>query len=317
MTNTAPDLSVSNALEALRNYSTIVADSGDFEAIRTFEPVDATTNPTLVLKAAQAPEYASLIDQVETLPEISGLGNVDRLMLLFGRELTHVVGRRVSTEVDARLSFDTAATIAKARALIDGYVAMGVDPVRILIKVAATWEGIRAAEVLEAEGIRCNMTLIFSAVQAQACFDAGTTLISPFVGRITDWYKKARGVSEFAVEEDPGVLGVRHIHALATSYHYPTEVMAASFRHTGQILALAGIDLMTISPALLGELVEMEAGVVLPAVSSRVDQESRVRRNQAEFAWAMNSDAMASDLLADGIRRFADDQSKLEDWLAS
>lgn len=315
MTNTAPEQVTDNALDALRDYTTIVADSGDFEAIRSFQPIDATTNPTLVLKAAQAPQYAALIARARTLPAAPGLNNVDRLMLLFGRELTRVVARRVSTEVDARLSFDSSATVAKARALIDGYTAMGIDAQRILIKIAATWEGIRAAQVLEAEGIHCNMTLIFSLVQAQACFDAGVTLISPFVGRITDWHKNARGVSSIPVEEDPGVLGVRDIHAVARAYHYPTEVMAASFRNSGQILALAGIDLMTISPALLGELAEMDAAAVQPA-PVHAGQNAVIRRNQAEFSWAMTSDAMASDRLADGMRRFAEDQAKLEAWLA-
>lgn len=315
MTNPAYKQVADNALDALRDFSTIVADSGDFEAIKAFRPIDATTNPTLVLKAAQAPEYAALIARSRTLPDAPGLSAVDRLMLLFGRELCRVVARRVSTEVDARLSFDSAGTVAKARALIDGYAAMGIDCERILIKIAATWEGIRAAQVLEAQGIHCNMTLVFSQVQAQACFDAGVTLISPFVGRITDWYKQACGVDSLAVEEDPGVLGVRNIQALARDCHYPTEVMAASFRHTGQILALAGIDLMTISPALLGELTELDADQVYAQIAHGVAPQQRVYRDQSGFAWAMNRDAMASERLADGIRRFADDQAQLEAWL--
>lgn len=312
MAEAAIEQTTSDALTALRQHSTIVADSSDFEAIRAFQPTDATTNPTLMLKAVQNPAYAELLEKRHSLPSMPGLDDVDRLMLLFGRELSGVVTHRVSTEVDARLSFDSAATIAKARALIDGYAAIGVAAERILIKVAATWEGIRAAEVLEAEGIRCNMTLLFSLCQAQACFDAGATLVSPFVGRITDWYKNARGVSELAVEDDPGVLGVRRISAFARNHGYPTEVMAASFRHTGQVLALAGVDLMTISPSLLGELASMDAGDVVPPDLSAQAGEPRARVDRARFAWRLCQDAMASDRLADGIRRFADDQGQLE-----
>ncbi|HLQ86029.1 MAG TPA: transaldolase family protein [Salinisphaeraceae bacterium] len=304
-------VTAANALEALRQYSTIVADSGDFTAIRQFRPTDATTNPSLVLKAVQDPAYAALQQQLHALPTMPGLNEVDQLMLLFGRELSAVVSQRVSTEVDAALSFDSAATIAKARALIAGYAALGVPAERILIKIAATWEGIRAAQVLEAEGIRCNMTLIFALCQAQACFDAGATLVSPFVGRITDWYKQAWGVPELAVQEDPGVLGVRRISAYARAHGYPTQIMAASFRHSGQILALAGVDLLTIAPALLGELATMAAADV---TAPQVDDESpapRATLDQARFAWAMCENAMAGDRLADGIRRFAKDQAEL------
>lgn len=314
MTQTAAAQSTSDALTALRRYSTIVADSGDFEAIRAFKPTDATTNPTLVRKAVQNPAYAELLEQRHSLPRIPGLDAVDQLMLLFGRELMGIVQDRVSTEVDARLSFDTSATVTKARALIDAYTAMGVPAGRILIKVAATWEGIRAAEVLEAEGIRCNMTLVFSLCQAQACFDAGATLLSPFVGRITDWHKQARGVSELAIGDDPGVQGVRQISAFARAHGYPTEVMAASFRHTGQVLALAGVDLMTISPELLDELSRMDATV--PGLADWSPNSAGVKPRQqldhGTFSWQLCRDAMASDRLFDGLRRFADDQRALE-----
>lgn len=318
MAETARKQPAGDALTALRHYSTIVADSGDFEAIRVFEPTDATTNPTLVLKAVNNPAYEELVASRHSLPPMTELTRVDQLMLLFGRELSGVVQNRVSTEVDARLSFDTAATVAKARALIEGYAAIGVPAERILIKIAATWAGVRAAEVLESEGIRCNMTLVFSLAQAQACFDAGVTLVSPFVGRITDWYKKARDVSELAVEDDPGVQGVRRIVAFARAHGYPTEVMGASFRHTGQILALAGIDLMTISPALLGELAAMDGSAVdATALLPDVQTEPRSHLDKSRFAWRLCRDAMASDRLTDGIRRFADDQLQLEKLLAT
>lgn len=299
------------ALEALRACTTIVADSGDFESIRVYRPTDATTNPSLLLQAARQSHYRYLLDEALAATPVSGVTRIERLMTLFGRELTGVVPRYVSTEVDARLSFDTAATIAKARALIADYQALGVARERILIKIASTWPGIEAARVLEAEGIACNMTLIFSLAQAQACFDAGVTLISPFVGRITDWYKKAEGVDSYAPGDDPGVLSVRGIDAYARSYGYPTRVMAASFRNQDQILALAGADLMTISPALLAELADMhprpDAGW-----SREVTDIPRVWLSRAEFDWALTADAMASEKLAEGIRRFAADQRALE-----
>lgn len=314
MAETAPDSSATSTLESLREYSTIVADSGEFATIRAYRPTDATTNPSLVWQAARQPAYAALVDEARACTPATGLTAVEWVMLLFGRELTAVVPRYVSTEVDARLSFDTAATIAKARALIAGYATLGVPAHRILIKIAATWEGIAAARVLEAEGIRCNMTLIFSLGQAQGCFDAGATLISPFVGRITDWYKQARGVAHFAVEDDPGVLGVQRINAYARTCGYPTQVMAASFRHVDQILALTGTDLMTISPKLLDELAGMSDAVRMPR-GPIGDAEPRVRHNRASFTWALNADAMAADRLADGIRRFAADQTQLEAYL--
>jgi len=300
-----------SALEALRAHTTIVADSGDFESIRAFGPTDATTNPSLLLQAARDPRYRYLVDEALAATPGGGVTRIERLMTLFGRELTKVVPRYVSTEVDARLSFDTGATIVKARALIADYRALGVARERILIKIASTWAGIEAARVLEAEGIACNMTLIFSLPQAQACFDAGVTLISPFVGRITDWYKKAEGVDNYAPDDDPGVASVRRIDAYARSYGYLTKVMAASFRHSGQILALTGADLMTISPALLEEL----AGMAPQAASGWTRQpsdDSRPWLTRADFDWALNADAMATEKLAEGIRRFSGDHRGLE-----
>src|SRR5699024_10960126 len=274
---------------------------------------DATTNPSLVLKAVRNPAYADLVEQRQALPDMPGLDGVDRLMLLFGRELSAVVTHPVSTEVAARLSFDTAATVTKARALIAGYATLGIPAERTLIKVAATWEGIRAAAVLDAEGIRCNMTLIFSLAQARACFDAGATLVSPFVGRITDWYKKAWGVDELSTDDDPGIASVRRISALARRHGYATQVMAASFRHCDQILALAGVDLMTIAPALLEQLSTLDAQRVSPPdTAARGAAGECPRLEQQQFAWALCQDAVVHDLLGDGIRRFAADQAELE-----
>ncbi|ROO23907.1 transaldolase family protein [Salinisphaera orenii] len=304
------------ALDALRARTTIVADSGDFETIRAFEPTDATTNPSLVLQASRDPRYRHVVDEALAGPPVAGVTRAERVMTLFGRELTRVVPRYVSTEVDARLSFDTDATVAKARALIADYAALGVPADRILIKIASTWPGIEAARVLEAEGIACNMTLIFSLAQAQVCFDAGVTLISPFVGRITDWYKKAEGVESYAPADDPGVASVRAIDAYARSYGYPTQVMAASFRSRDQILALAGADLMTISPALLEELAGLESAAADGLIRRPTDV-PLTRLNRAGFEWAMAADAMAGEKLAEGIRRFADDQGALEEGIAA
>lgn len=304
-----------NALDALREHSIIVADSGDFETIRAYQPTDATTNPSLVLQAAGDERYRHLVDEALSAGVTPGLTRVERLMTLFGREITQVVTRYVSTEVDARLSFDTDATIRKARALIADYESLGVPTDRILIKIASTWAGVRAASVLEAEGIACNMTLIFSPIQAQACFDAGVTLISPFVGRITDWYKKAEGVARFAPEDDPGVASVRRIQDYARTQGYPTQVMAASFRNHEQILALAGVDLMTISPALLEELAGMAQPVATGNGMGEPGKSPRVMPDRAAFDWALNADAMATEKLAEGIRRFADDQAALEQRL--
>ncbi|MES1925114.1 transaldolase [Salinisphaera sp. T31B1] len=300
-----------SALDALRARTTVVADSGEFETIRAYRPTDATTNPSLVLAAARQDSYRMLVDEALAGTPGHNLTPAERLMTLFGRELTGVVPRYVSTEVDARLSFDTSATIAKARALLADYDALGVARDRILIKIASTWEGIRAASVLEAEGVACNMTLIFSLAQAQACFDVGATLISPFVGRITDWYKAADGVDHYPASEDPGVKSVARINAYAKTHGYPTQVMAASFRNCDQILALAGADLMTISPALLAELDSMPAAD-MPGLDVSASRDPRVALDRAGFAWAMNDDAMATEKLAEGIRKFAADQRTLE-----
>ena len=315
MSESSARTSALNALEALRARTTVVADSGDFETIRAYRPTDATTNPSLVLQAAGDTRYRHLVDEALAATPRRGLTRVERLMTLFGRELTQVVPRYVSTEVDARLSFDTDATIRKARALIADYDELGVSADRILIKIASTWAGIRAASVLEAEGIACNMTLIFSIAQAQACFEAGVTLISPFVGRITDWYKKADGVEHYAPEEDPGVASVRRINAYAKTHGYPTQVMAASFRNREQILALAGADLMTISPALLEELAGLEQSDA-PGITATDSDVPRLMLDHSAFDWAMNADAMATEKLAEGIRRFADDQRALDAQLA-
>lgn len=324
MADTAARPDPANALDALRALGTVVADTGEISAIRKFAPTDATTNPSLVLAAAQLPEYRALFDEAAAYGQQNGSDRgaaaamaVDRLMCLFGREITRHIPRYVSTEVAARLSFDTAATIEKGRALHALYADLGVASDRILIKIASTWEGIRAAAVLEAEGVRCNMTLIFSLAQAAACFDAGVTLISPFVGRITDWYKQAQGVAHFEAEDDPGVQSVRRIHAYARRFGYRTDVMGASFRNSDQIRALAGCDLLTISPALLDELQGMPAGSVSHAIErSGEDAASRLRLNERDFRWAINEDAMATDKLAEGIRRFASDQDRLEALLA-
>lgn len=309
----------SNALAQLRQLSTIVADTGEIRSIKQFEPTDATTNPSLVLAAAQMPEYAPLvddvIDQAANLPgtkEQRAAQAVDHLMALFGRDITQIIPRYVSTEVDAHLSFDTEATIAKGREFVTRYEKLGVDPSRVLIKIASTWEGIRAASVLEAQGIRCNMTLIFSLAQAAACFDAGVTLISPFVGRITDWYKAHEGKQGYAPEEDPGVASVRAIYAYAKSHAYATQVMAASFRNAGQILALAGCDLLTISPQLLQELGETDAQVNRAINSGNADHTARMLLDEPGFRWQMLSNAMATEKLAEGVRKFAADQAKLQ-----
>lgn len=316
MADSAPKQHAHNALEALRARTTVVADSGDFETIREFQPTDSTTNPSLVLAASRDARYSHLVEEAKGGRPGPGISRAERLMTVFGRELTRVVPRYVSTEVDARLSFDTSATIAKARALLADYDALGVGRERILIKIASTWEGIRAASVLEAEGVACNMTLIFSLAQAQACFDAGVTLISPFVGRITDWYKQSEGVEHYAPYDDPGVKSVARINAYAKSYGYGTQVMAASFRNRDQILALAGADLMTISPALLEELAGLEANAT-PGLTGQPSTDPRVSLDRAGFAWAMNEDPMATEKLAEGIRKFAADQRTLEEELGA
>ncbi len=303
-----------NALERLRQCTTVVADTGDFNAMRAYAPRDATTNPSLILKAVQKPEYRSLVEETVAAHRGEPVDALcDRLLVRFGREILSIVPGRVSTEVDARLSFDTEGTIDKARALIALYEAAGVPRERVLVKIASTWEGIRAAERLENEDIRCNLTLLFSFPQAVACADAGVTLISPFVGRILDWYRKRDGV-DFAPEEDPGVLSVRRIYGYFKRFGYQTEVMGASFRSTGQVLALAGCDLLTISPELLEQLRASEAPVErkLDPDRARAQAVERERFDEKQFRFAVNEDAMASEKLAEGIRLFVADVRKLE-----
>jgi transaldolase len=290
-------------LESLRNYSTVVADTGDIDAVARWKPQDATTNPSLLLAAAQDARYRHLVD-----------ADLDRMFVGFGGEILKHIAGRVSTEVDARLSFDTEGTIAKARRLIDLYEASGTPRQRILIKVAATWEGIRAAERLEREGIHCNLTLLFSFAQAAACADAGVTLISPFVGRIYDWHKQARKVDDIPLEEDPGVASVTRIYHYCKKHGYATQVMGASFRKAGQILALAGCDLLTIAPDLLEQL-NREHGEVERKLSPERSKPLPIEKtllDEKAFRWMHNEDAMASDKLAEGIRRFDADARRLE-----
>jgi transaldolase len=297
-----------NQLDSLRRASVVVADTGDIDAIARWKPQDATTNPTLLLAAAQDPRYRHLVDR-----------DVDRMSVGFGCEILRHVAGRVSTEVDARLSFDTEGSIARARRLIELYARSGVGPQRVLIKLASTWEGIRAAERLEREGIHCNMTLLFSFAQAAACADAGVTLISPFVGRIYDWHRQARKVDDIPVEEDPGVASVTRIYHYYKKHGYATQVMGASFRKTAQILALAGCDLLTIAPDLLEKLAQAE-GEVAPKLTPEAARRSAAERfalDEKAFRWMHNEDAMAVEKLAEGIRRFDADARRLEAWLAS
>ncbi len=303
-----------NQLEQLKQYTTVVADTGDFQSIEAFTPRDATTNPSLILKAVQKPAYQPLL--AETLREHKGKSAeeiVDHLLVAFGMKILALIPGRVSTETDARLSFDTEATIAKGRHLIALYEAAGISRERVLIKIASTWEGIRAAQVLEKEGIHCNMTLLFSLPQAVAAADAGATLISPFVGRIYDWYKKATG-EEYSGDNDPGVRSVSTIYAYYKKFGYPTEIMGASFRNIGQILALAGCDLLTISPELLQQLADNEAPIARRLSSEKAAGATvqRLSFDEKAFRFALNDDAMASEKLAEGIRLFCGDAGKLD-----
>ncbi len=309
-------------LESLRRVTTVVADTGDIQAIARYRPQDATTNPSLLLKAAQQPDYRPIVDAAQREADrISGPHSVriesfmDRLAVAFGREILGIVPGRVSTEVDARLSFDTEGMIAKARQLIALYEEADVDRERVLIKVSSTWEGIRAAERLERHGIHCNLTLLFSFAQAVACAEAGVTLISPFVGRIYDWHKRMRG-AEIPPDEDPGVLSVVRIFNYYKKHEYPTQVMGASFRRIEQILRLAGCDLLTISPELLDEL-ERTDGEVRPPLTierARAHGDPRLDLDEKSFRWLHNEDAMAVEKLSEGIRRFNEDARKLEEW---
>ncbi|EKO3982691.1 transaldolase [Vibrio fluvialis] len=309
---------MSNKLEQLRKLTTVVADTGEIDAIKKYQPEDATTNPSLILKAAQIAEYAPLIDQAieyaksQTSDKAEQVQEAcDMLAVNIGKEILKTIPGRISTEVDARLSYDTEGSIVKARKLIKMYNDAGISNDRILIKLASTWEGIRAAEVLEKEGINCNLTLLFSFAQARACAEAGVFLISPFVGRIMDWYKAKEG-RNFEAQEDPGVLSVSKIYNYYKQHGYKTVVMGASFRNIGEILELAGCDRLTIAPSLLAELEAAEGEVVEKLVDSNGTQERPAAMTHSEFLWEHNLDAMAVEKLAEGIRNFAVDQGKLE-----
>ncbi len=313
---------MASVLKQLRDVTTVVADTGEIEAIKKFQPVDATTNPSLLLKAAQIPEYNSYIEEAvawakqQSNDETQQLDDAgDKLAVLIGKEISAVIPGRISTEVDARLSFDTEATIAKAKKLIALYEESGISKDRVLIKIASTWEGIKAAEQLEKEGIQCNLTLLFSFAQARACAEAGVFLISPFVGRILDWYKANTDVTEYTGETDPGVLSVRRIYQYYKEYGYNTVVMGASFRNIGEIKALAGCDRLTIAPALLDEL-ESEQGELETKLSFSGDVKPQPENmSEAQFRWEHNEDPMATQKLAEGISNFAKDQVKLENLL--
>jgi transaldolase len=312
-------------LDSLKQFTTVVADTGDIESMRQFKPQDATTNPSLLLKAAQQPQYRPLVEAALADAERSGAGEagrteafMDRLAVNFGKEILKIVPGRVSTEVDARLSFDRDATIAKARQLIGLYESAGISRERILIKVGSTWEGIRAAAELEREGIHCNLTLLFSFAQAVACAEAGVTLISPFVGRIYDFYKKERG-GDIPAAEDPGVHSVTRIYNYYKKYGYKTQVMGASFRKIDQIVDLAGCDLLTISPDLL-EALQKTPGEITPKLTvetAKASKEEKISLDEKTYRWMHNLDPMAVEKLSDGIRRFNEDARKLEQWASA
>ena len=311
-------------LDSLRNMTVVVADTGDIEAIKKYQPQDATTNPSLILSASALPQYSPLIDEAVSYAKAQSndksqqlIDAEDKLAVNIGLEILKIVPGRISTEVDARLSYDTQATVEKARKLIALYNAAGISNDRILIKIASTWQGIRAAEILEKEGINCNLTLLFSESQARACAEAGVYLISPFVGRILDWYKANSDKKEYVPAEDPGVISVTKIYNYYKEYGYNTVVMGASFRNVGEITELAGCDRLTIAPALLKELQENSTALV-----RKLEYKGEVKAKpqpltEAEFYWQHNSDAMAVEKLADGIRKFAVDQEKLETMLSA
>jgi transaldolase len=310
-------------LESLKRYTTIVADTGDIDAIARHRPQDATTNPSLLLKAAQMPSYKHLVDEAAELAQEGGGSEreqaekfMDGLAVSFGHEILKLIPGRVSTEVDASLSFDTEATVAKARKLISLYHKKNIGPERILIKIASTWEGIRAAERLEKEGIHCNLTLLFSFAQAVACAEAGVTLISPFVGRIYDWYRKEYPDKPIVPDDDPGVASVTRIYNYFKKYGYKTLVMGASFRNTDQIVHLAGSDLLTISPDLLEKLEKAEGELErrLDPEKAKSTAEPKLHLDEKTFRWMHNEDAMATDKLAEGIRKFYADARKLEQY---
>jgi transaldolase len=313
-----------NLLEQLKIMTTVVADTGDFESMKAYKPIDATTNPTLLYAAVESGKYNALVDDAISYGKKNTQAGpaqlrqtLDKLAVNFGLEILKIVPGRVSTEVDSRLSFDTNATINRVQELMKLYQDAGVDKNRILVKIASTWEGIKAAELLEKQGIHCNLTLLFSLPQAIACAEAGITLISPFVGRIMDWHKKNRGVDQIPAEQDPGVHSVTEIYNYYKKHGYATQVMGASFRNSGEIIHLAGCDLLTISPKLLEEL-ESTQGVLekkLDAATSRAMDIEKISLSEKEFRWQMNENAMATEKLAEGIRNFTADLRKLEKLL--
>ncbi len=315
-----------NLLEQLKQYTQVVADSGDFESYVQFKPIDGTTNPSLIYAAAQKPEYAHLVDAAVAYGRKQGntfeaklAESMDMLAVNFGLEILKIVPRRVSTEVDARLSFDLEGSLEKARKIIALYESNGISREKVLIKLASTWEGIKAAEQLEKEGIRNNLTLLFSKAQAIACAEAKVQLISPFVGRIYDWYKKERGVDSIPAAEDPGVLSVRYIYNYYKKFGYNTEVMGASFRNIGEIIELAGCDLLTISPNLLAELENNQGELVrkLNPESAKNAEMQQIHLDEKDFRWMHNEEAMAVEKLSDGIRKFTEDLVKLEKFIAA
>lgn len=312
-------------LGQLKQFTQVVADTGDFESIRQFKPIDATTNPSLILAAAQKPEYQKLVLDAIQYGKSKGSNQeskleetLDKLAVNFGQEILRVVPRRVSTEVDARLSFNVETSLAKARKIISMYESLGIPREKILIKLASTWEGIRTAGVLEKEGIHCNLTLLFSRAQAIACAEAGVQLISPFVGRIYDWHKKERNVSHIPGPEDPGVHSVQYIYTYYKQFGYKTEVMGASFRNTEEIIELAGCDLLTISPNLLAELDKMEGQLIRKLDPEKAKDPSiqKIHLDEELFRWMHNEDAMATEKLAEGIRKFNADMEKLRQMVS-
>ena len=313
-----------NKLEQLKKMTTVVADTGDIDAIGTYTPTDTTTNPSLLFKAAQKPQYEHLLqDAIDYAmarsadEETRAIDIMDKLAVNFGVEILKIIPGRISTEVDARLSFDTLATVTRAESLINLYRQAGIDTSRVLIKIASTWEGIQAAGQLEQRGIHCNLTLMFSLAQAIATAEVGGTLISPFVGRIMDWYKKAEGVDAYLAEDDPGVQSVTQIYNYYKSHNYPTVVMGASFRNIDEILELAGCDLLTISPDLMEELRNSEGDVPrrLDPEKARGMNIETIPMHESAFRWMMNEDPMATEKLAEGIRNFASDALKLEKFV--
>ncbi|GAM66792.1 transaldolase [Vibrio sp. JCM 19236] len=312
---------MTNKLEQLRKFTTVVADTGEIDAIKKYQPQDATTNPSLILKAAQIEEYEPLIQQaIEYAKSQSDdkaqqiQDTCDMLAVNIGKEILATIPGRISTEVDARLSYDTEGSVAKARQLVKMYNDAGISNDRILIKLASTWEGIRAAEILEQEGIQCNLTLLFSFAQARACAEAGVFLISPFVGRIMDWYKAKEG-RDFDAQEDPGVISVTDIYNYYKEHGYETVVMGASFRNIGEIIELSGCDRLTIGPALLEELEQQEGEVVQKLAPVAASKVRPAPMTHSEFLWEHNLDAMAVEKVAEGIRNFAVDQGKLEEMI--